>query len=81
MPRPTNIRRQKKQTEADYKMAKAECKKLSRPEKKACMKKVEADHELAEEALKWGKQCIRATIMPPQSRFLRRQFGFDCPLR
>lgn len=39
----------KKQTEADYAMAKVECKKLSRPEKKACMKKAEADHELAEE--------------------------------
>jgi hypothetical protein len=30
-------------------MAKVECKKLSHPEKKACMKKAEADHELAEE--------------------------------
>ncbi len=39
----------KKQTEADYKMAKAECKKLSGSEKKQCMKTAEADHEAAEE--------------------------------
>jgi hypothetical protein len=42
----------KKQTEADYKMAKAECKKLSRAEKKTCMKGAKADHEAAEEKLK-----------------------------
>lgn len=39
----------KKQTEADYKMAKAECKKLSDSEKKRCMKTAHADHEAAEE--------------------------------
>ena len=39
----------KKQLEADYKMAKAECKKLSRAEKKACIKRIRADHEAAEE--------------------------------
>ena len=42
----------KKQTEADYKMAKAECKKLSGPEKKACKKQAKADHEAAEAKLK-----------------------------
>ena len=39
----------KKQTEADYKMAKAECKKLSGTEMKHCMKTAKADHEAAEE--------------------------------
>jgi hypothetical protein len=39
----------KKQAETDYKMAKAECKKLSGVEKKDCLKKARADHEAAEE--------------------------------
>jgi hypothetical protein len=42
----------KKQTEADYKMAKAECKKHSGTEKKVCVKKARADHEAAEEKAK-----------------------------
>jgi hypothetical protein len=42
----------KKQTEADYKMAKAECKKLSGATKKDCMKKAHDDHEAAEDRIK-----------------------------
>jgi hypothetical protein len=42
----------KKQAEADYKMAKAECKKLSGTEKKHCMKTAKADHEAKEDKLK-----------------------------
>jgi len=42
----------KKQEEANYKMAKAECKKLSGSEGKSCKKKAKADHEAAEEKLK-----------------------------
>ena len=45
----------KKQEEANYKMAKAECKKLSGAEKKACKKKAHADHEAAEERLEAKK--------------------------
>ena len=41
----------KKQTEADYKMAKAECKKLSGAEKKACKKQARAHHEAEEERI------------------------------
>ena len=42
----------KKQEEANYKMAKAECKKLSGSEAKSCKKKAKADHEAAEDKLK-----------------------------
>jgi hypothetical protein len=42
----------KKQTEADYKMAKAECKKLTGAENKNCMKKAKADHKAAEKHAK-----------------------------
>ena len=42
----------KKQAEADYKMAKVECKKLSSSDKKHCMKTAEADHEAREDKLK-----------------------------
>ena len=42
----------KKQAEADYKMAKTECKKLGHTEKKDCMKKAEAKHEAAEDKIK-----------------------------
>ena len=42
----------KKQTEADYKMAKADCKKLSGADQKSCMKGAKAHHEAAEEKLK-----------------------------
>jgi hypothetical protein len=42
----------KKQTEADYKMAKAECKKLNGTEQKACTKKAKADHKVAEKKAK-----------------------------
>jgi hypothetical protein len=42
----------KKQAEADYKMAKAECKKLSGTEKKQCTKTAKADHEAKEDKLK-----------------------------
>ena len=42
----------KKQEEANYKMAKAECKKLKGDEGKSCKKKAKADHEAAEEKLK-----------------------------
>ena len=42
----------KKQTEADYKMAKAECKKLSGAEKKACKKEAKAHHEAEKERIK-----------------------------
>jgi hypothetical protein len=42
----------KKQTEADYKMAKTECKKLDGTERKHCMKKAEVDHEAAEDKIK-----------------------------
>ena len=42
----------KKQTEADYKMAKAECKKLTGTENKNCMKKAKADHKAAEKHAK-----------------------------
>jgi len=42
----------KKQAEADYKMAKAECKKLSATEKKDCMKKAKADYKMAEDKAK-----------------------------
>ena len=42
----------KKQASADYKMAKADCKKLTGGEKKACMKKAKADHASAEQKLK-----------------------------
>jgi len=42
----------KKQEEANYKMAMAECKKLSGAEEKSCKKKVHADHEAAEDKLK-----------------------------
>ena len=45
----------KKQEEANYKMAKAECKKLSGSDKKACMKKAHADHEANEEKLEAKK--------------------------
>jgi predicted lipoprotein len=41
----------KKQEEANYKMAKAECKKLKGDEAKSCKKKAKADHEAAEEKL------------------------------
>ena len=42
----------KKQEEAHYKMAKADCEKLKGSEEKACEKKAKADHEAAEEKLK-----------------------------
>jgi hypothetical protein len=42
----------KKQEEANYKMAKAECKKLSGSDAKSCKKKAKADHEAAEGKLK-----------------------------
>ena len=42
----------KKQEEANYKMAKAECEKLKGSEEKACEKKAKADHEAAEEKLR-----------------------------
>ena len=42
----------KKQAEADYKMAKVECKKHSGAEMKHCMKTAEADHEMREDKLK-----------------------------
>ena len=42
----------KKQEEANYKMAKAECKKLSGSEAKICTKKAHTDHEAAEDKLK-----------------------------
>jgi len=42
----------KKQEEANYKMAKAECKKLSGSDAKSCKKKAHADHEAAEAKLK-----------------------------
>ena len=42
----------KKQAEADYKMAKVECKKHSGTEMKHCMKTAEADHEAREDKLK-----------------------------
>jgi hypothetical protein len=42
----------KKQADADYKMAKAQCKNLSGDEKKACTKKAKADHEAAEASAK-----------------------------
>jgi hypothetical protein len=42
----------KKQEEANYKMAKAECEKLKGSEEKSCEKKAHADHEAAEEKLK-----------------------------
>ena len=45
----------KKQEEANYKMAKAECEKLSGSEEKSCSKKAKADHEAAEEKLKATK--------------------------
>jgi hypothetical protein len=45
----------KKQEEASYKMAKADCKKLSGAEEKSCKKKAKADHEAAEDKLKTMK--------------------------
>jgi hypothetical protein len=42
----------KKQEEANYKMAKAECQKMKGDEEKSCKKKAKADHEAAEEKLK-----------------------------
>jgi len=42
----------KKQEEANYKMAKADCKKLSGSDAKSCKKKAHADHEAAEAKLK-----------------------------
>lgn len=42
----------KKQAEADYKMAKAECKKLHGTEQKNCTKKAKADHKAAMEKVK-----------------------------
>jgi hypothetical protein len=46
---------EKKQLEADYSAAKADCKKMSGADKKACMKKAKADHEAAEERLEHKK--------------------------
>jgi len=45
----------KKQEEANYEKAKAECKKLSGSDQKACMKKAHGDHEAAEERLEAKK--------------------------
>jgi len=42
----------KKQEEANYKMAKAECEKLKGSEERDCAKKAKADHEAAEAKLK-----------------------------
>jgi len=42
----------KKQADADYKMAKAQCKNLSGAEKKDCTKKAKADHEAAQASAK-----------------------------
>ena len=42
----------KKQAEADYKMAKAECKRHSGAEKTDCMKRAKADHKAAKEKAK-----------------------------
>ncbi|MEO8163959.1 MAG: hypothetical protein ABI619_01050 [Betaproteobacteria bacterium] len=42
----------KKQEEADYKMAKAGCKKLSGGEKRDCKKQAHAKHEAAEDRIK-----------------------------
>ena len=46
----------KKQAEADYKMAKAECKHLNGADKKACMKKAEKTHEATEDRLRAEKK-------------------------
>ena len=45
----------KKQEEANYEKAKAQCKKLSGSDEKACMKKAHGDHEAAEEKLEAKK--------------------------
>ena len=42
----------KKQLETDYKIAKADCKKLSGADKTACLKRAHADHEAAEKKAK-----------------------------
>ena len=45
-------REAKKQMQADYKLAKAECSKLDRPEKKNCMEQAKANRDAAKQRLK-----------------------------